>query len=236
MLIDIEQLAQEKPSLVYHLMTQTIVPRPIAWVLTENQCDADAVNHDFVNKGDAVTLEQELGLEPSAYNLAPFSYFTPVSSKPAVVMVSIGKKSTAEVKDTARNIRDSQHCVIHIAQSAQLESLNESSREREYGDSELASASDLALESVEGFDLPKIKQASVALYCRLHQEVDLVDSSQALLFLRIEAMFIDDAILKNQDEIFGRIEVDANKFDAIARLGSSNYSIVDNVIDLKRPV
>ena len=68
--IDASTLA---PIQIYHLMTQTVIPRPIAWVLTESG-EAD-------------------------YNLAPFSYFTPVSSNPPLLMFSVGKKPTGEIKD-----------------------------------------------------------------------------------------------------------------------------------------
>ncbi|HCH70255.1 MAG TPA: hypothetical protein DE042_07255, partial [Colwellia sp.] len=47
----------------YHLMTQTIIPRPIAWALTDS------------NNGQL--------------NLAPFSYFTAVSSAPPILMISV---------------------------------------------------------------------------------------------------------------------------------------------------
>ena len=54
------------PQQVYITMTQTVIPRPIAWVLSEN---ADA-----------------------SLNLAPYSYFNAVSSDPALVMISAGVK------------------------------------------------------------------------------------------------------------------------------------------------
>lgn len=73
----------------YHLMTQTVIPRPIAWVLTESS--------------------------KANYNLAPFSYFTAVSSQPPLMMFSIGKKPTGERKDTVVNLERQQHCVVHIA-------------------------------------------------------------------------------------------------------------------------
>ncbi len=60
--IDLSTLA---PTQVYHLMTQTVIPRPIAWVLTDSG-------------------EQN-------FNLAPFSYFTAVSSRPPLLMISVGK-------------------------------------------------------------------------------------------------------------------------------------------------
>ena len=62
----------------YHLMTQTLIPRPIAWVLTDSGNDS--------------------------LNLAPFSYFTPVSSNPALLMISVGLKPNGDKKDTLVNI------------------------------------------------------------------------------------------------------------------------------------
>jgi flavin reductase (DIM6/NTAB) family NADH-FMN oxidoreductase RutF len=56
----------------YHLMTQTIIPRPIAWALTDS--------------------------DNGSYNLAPFSYFTAVSSEPALLMLSVGKKAMEIIK------------------------------------------------------------------------------------------------------------------------------------------
>ena len=79
----------------YHLMTQTIIPRPIAWVLTDS--------------GDA------------SYNLAPFSYFTAVSSKPALLMISVGKKPNGDNKDTLTNILKNKKMVIHIASDDQAD-------------------------------------------------------------------------------------------------------------------
>ncbi len=72
------QLSSISPTQIYHLMTQTIIPRPIAWVLT------DSGEHN--------------------YNLAPFSYFTPVASNPPLLMFSVGKKPSGETKDTTRNV------------------------------------------------------------------------------------------------------------------------------------
>ena len=69
MYVPLEELS---PANAYFLMTQTIIPRPIAWVLSEN--------------------------ETGTYNLAPFSYFNAVSSDPAVFMLSVGKNRTDQIK------------------------------------------------------------------------------------------------------------------------------------------
>ena len=74
---------------VYITMTQTIVPRPIAWVLSENP-------------------DQSL-------NLAPYSYFNAVCSDPPLLMISAGVKPDGATKDTRDNIRDRKEFVVHIA-------------------------------------------------------------------------------------------------------------------------
>ena len=74
------------PSERYHIMTQVVIPRPIAWVLTAN--DGDQSNHSS-----------------SRFNLAPFSYFNAISSDPPLVMMSIGKKPDGEEKDTRHGAR-----------------------------------------------------------------------------------------------------------------------------------
>jgi len=62
----------------YALLTQTIIPRPIAWVLTDN----------------ATSQEND-------WNLAPFSFFNGISSEPPMVMFSVGSWDVAgRTKDT----------------------------------------------------------------------------------------------------------------------------------------
>ncbi|WP_413700946.1 flavin reductase family protein [Psychromonas sp. KJ10-10] len=98
----------------YHIMTQTIIPRPIAWALTES-------SHDN-------------------YNLAPFSYFTAVSSQPALLMLSVGKKPNGESKDTLTNIINNKNMVIHIASMNQAECVTQTVATLAHGESELEKA------------------------------------------------------------------------------------------------
>ncbi|MGB5866837.1 MAG: flavin reductase, partial [Arcobacteraceae bacterium] len=61
----------------YKIMSDTVVPRPIAWIVTEDD---------------------------GVINAAPFSYFVPLSSNPPVVIVSIGQKEAGVPKDSLHNI------------------------------------------------------------------------------------------------------------------------------------
>ena len=87
----------------YHLLTQTVIPRPIAWVLSQNDTEAG-----------------------SNYNLAPFSFFNVICSNPPLMMLSIGKKTDDDLKDTRHNILSGREFVIDIASLSQAEPLNAS--------------------------------------------------------------------------------------------------------------
>ena len=86
---------------VYFTMTQLVLPRPVAWVMTEN--------------------------DNGSYNLAPYSYFNAVSSDPAILMFSSGLQEDGSEKDSLRNIRERENYVIHIASDTQLADLNQTS-------------------------------------------------------------------------------------------------------------
>lgn len=81
---------------IYHLLTQTVIPRPIAWILTEN--------------------EQSKSAKYDQYNLAPFSFFNAMASNPPAFVVSIGKKTETQEKDTRANLKEGNACVVHIPQ------------------------------------------------------------------------------------------------------------------------
>src|SRR5690349_942033 len=88
----------------YKLLSGLVVPRPIAWISTR----------------DAGGL----------VNLAPFSCYTFVCSKPPMVGVNIGRRD-GELKDTARNIRDMKEFVVNIGDASMLEMIHRSADEYE---------------------------------------------------------------------------------------------------------
>lgn len=193
----------------YHLMTQCIVPRPIAWVLTENEKKSD-----------------------QGYNLAPFSYFNAVASAPPMVMISIGRQPDGSTKDTLVNIQRTGKLVIHIASSEHLDALNDSSATLAYGESEVTQSA-LGTTPIEGFALPRLSTAKVALACSLDHIHPIDTSSQALVFARIEHGYFSDEIVTQDQK--GRIRLDESAIDPIARLGSSNYALLGKYVNLKRP-
>lgn len=200
--IDASTLA---PTQIYHLMTQTVIPRPIAWVLTESG-EAD-------------------------YNLAPFSYFTPISSNPPLLMFSVGKKPTGEIKDTTRNVLETGRMVVHIANADLAEQVTQTSATLPHGESEVALAA-LELIDFEGFELPRIKDCPIAFGCKLFEVKEIGETPQSLIFAQIEDIYIAPEVIGDNQE---RLVVDALKVNPLSRLGGSQYANLDQTFTVARP-
>ncbi|WP_112479258.1 flavin reductase family protein [Vibrio variabilis] len=198
-------LDELSPNAIYHLMTQTVIPRPIAWVLTESSQDN--------------------------FNLAPFSYFAPVSSNPPLLMISIGKKPDGTLKDSAVNAIKNKRLVIHIANADSAEVMTQTSATLEHGESEVE-ASDVALTNFDGFSLPRVSQCPIAFGCSLHEVIEMGETPQHLVIAKIEQVFIDDSVIDTQQE---RLVVDGLKVNPLSRLGGNNYALINEIISVARP-
>ena len=200
----------------YHLMTQTIIPRPIAWALTFS--------------GDNIVVnEATQNVEQSQLNLAPFSYFTAVSSTPALLMISVGKKPTGEAKDTLANIIKNKKMVIHIASAQQAGLVTETAATLPHGQSELeltdeSSDSDLHLKTVpfDGFVLPRLEQCDIAYGCELYEIKEIKDSPLTLILVEVKQVYISDSVMDLDAK--NRIKVHADKVNPLARLGGGEYA------------
>ena len=176
--------AEIESSRVYSLMTQTLIPRPIAWVLSEN---ADG-----------------------KYNLAPFSYFNAVCSSPPLLMISVGKKPDGSFKDTRVNIEQREDFVVHIASREQLEAMNLSAETLPGDVSEIEK---LALETADftGSRLPRLAGSLVAYACRRYEIHEIGPAQQSLILGQITHVYIDDAICRQESD--RRIYVDPALLD-----------------------
>lgn len=199
-------LKEMSPSSIYHTMIQTIVPRPIAWVLTDNG-------------------NQSL-------NLAPFSYFTGLTSTPPILCISVGKKKDGEQKDTWKNIEHRDHFVVHIADESLAGPVNESSLPLDHGESELDR---LGLKTVpfEGSPLPRLEAGKIALFCSKERIIEVGDGPQALILGRIHSIYIDDSICKTDEK--QRVILDQKALSPLSRLGGIEYGTLGEVIRIDRP-
>ncbi|MCA9561741.1 MAG: flavin reductase family protein [Myxococcales bacterium] len=189
----------------YYTMISTIVPRPIAWVST---------------------------VDPAGRpNLAPFSFFMGVTSRPPTLALAIGNKADGGPKDTARNAIDTGELVVNVVPVALAEAMVLTSGEYAHGESEfdLAQVETVPSERVRP---PRVAQSPVQFECTVHQVVPLEDAGQVtsrLIIARIELIHVDDAVL----DAAGR--VDPRRLDPLARLGGSHYATLGDLQRHSRP-
>jgi flavin reductase (DIM6/NTAB) family NADH-FMN oxidoreductase RutF len=152
----------------YKLLVSTILPRPIAWVVTQN-------------------LQGQL-------NAAPFSFFNAFAGDPPVLGIGIGSHAPGRAKDTRRNIEETGQFVVNLVSEEVAKAMNVTAIEFEAGIDELAEAG-LATAPSLYVKPPRIAQSPVSMECELLQIVELGTES-ALVLGRVLAMHVrDDAVI-----------------------------------------
>lgn len=186
------------PSAMYRFMISAIIPRPIAFVST-----VDAGGHT---------------------NVAPFSYFAPLTDRPPLLGVSISRRG-GEPKDTVRNIRATGDFVVNIVNEPVLKRMVHASGDwpPEVSEFDLTGLTPVRSERVKS---PRVGECPVAFECRLHREVELGEA-----FLMIGEILLAHAA----DDVLTGGRVDPLKLRAIGRLGGDAFTIVREVILEPRP-
>ena len=202
MLIDCNQYSSDQ---VYFLLIQLVIPRPIAWVLSDN--------------GNG------------SYNLAPFSFFNAITSNPPILMLSVGWKDEALRKDTWINISERNHFVVNIPSVDHVHDVSDSSSVLPHGVSEIEKFH-IPLENIEGWSLPKVKAAKIAFLCEKYAIHEIGNDPQALILGKINRIWIDEEVVSQNK---GRLVIDPLKIDPLLRLGGNNYSQLGEIITVKRP-
>jgi flavin reductase (DIM6/NTAB) family NADH-FMN oxidoreductase RutF len=190
MIIDFqEKTAPER----YHLMANTVIPRPIAWIVTEGE----------------------------VLNIAPFSYFTPLSSEPATLIVSIGHRPDGTPKDTLRNLRESKKCVVCIIDEDHFEAMHLSSKSLDASQSELEIFNIPTQKCIEDFP-PMPEGIKIAFFCEYLQEVNLKGSKTIPVIVEIKHLYLNNEIITDKEKI-------TLEFSSIARIGR-RYARIDETI------
>ncbi len=164
MLFDFEALpARER----YKLLVSTIVPRPIAWVVSQ---DAEGL-----------------------VNAAPYSFFNAFADDPAVVCIGCGPRPEGSPKDTLANIRATGQFVVCLVPETALAAMNVTATDFAPGFDELDEAGLTKLASTKVAP-PRIAESPVALECETFQLVPV--GHHTIVMGKVLAMHVrDDAVL-----------------------------------------
>jgi flavin reductase (DIM6/NTAB) family NADH-FMN oxidoreductase RutF len=165
MLFDVDKLTDQN---TYKLLLSTVVPRPIAWVVTQD--------------------------EDGVVNAAPYSFFNAVSGAPPIVTFGIGGRAPGDAKDTGNNIRRTGQFVVNLVNNATAEAMNITAIDFPHGVEELKEAGLSFLPSSK-IKPPRIAQSPVAFECERLMTIDVADNRTIVLGTVVAIHIDDDCIL-----------------------------------------
>ena len=190
----------------HKLMIGSIVPRPIALVST--------TSNNGIN------------------NLAPFSYFNGVCSRPPTIMFAPARRGwDGKEKDTLINIRDTKEFSINIVSEDIGEKMVKCSTdyEKEIDEYSESGLSPLPSKKIKP---PIVSESKISLECILNQIVQIGkdDAGSGFIVIGTIILFhIDDEVYDN-----GRIILD--KLQPLGRVAGNGYVRSTNAFDIIRTI
>lgn len=211
----------------YQLMIDLVAPRPIAWV-------------------------SSLGADGRS-NLAPFSYFQGVCSRPPTIVLGISWRSDGTPKDTLRNILATQEFTVNHVRRDHAEAMNLTSGDYppDVDEWDLVARSGVAtLTPAASMHVapPRIAEANAALECRLVHAIPLgrgrgtsptarvspTGPSSTLVIAEIAMFWLDRALIERDER--GRLRpLDPARLASVGRLGGIAYTDTVETFSMRRP-
>lgn len=162
-----------EPVELYQLLTGGIIPRPIAWVSSQN--------------GEGIT------------NLAPYSFFSVASCNPPVLTITNVPSRDVLAKDTLANLLETKECVVNVVPHSEIHNMNASCAPLPGGKSEIEEAG-IVTEASKVVKVPGVKNAPVRYECTLRETITLSEKpiGGVLILLDVVAIYADDSKFENQ--------------------------------------
>lgn len=200
MVVDFEKIPARE---AYQWMIAAITPRPIAWVSTVSAA--------------------------GVANLAPFSFFSGVTSNPPTLMFVPVNNRDGRAKDTVRNIEETREMVVNVVSADLAAAMSATAAALPPEESEFAYAGLAATPSLR-VKPPRVAEARVAFECTLHSIVKIGEGAGAanVVFGLIQCAHVVEAVL----DAAGKI--DAAKLDAVGRMGGNDYCYTRERFELER--
>jgi flavin reductase (DIM6/NTAB) family NADH-FMN oxidoreductase RutF len=190
-------LAGRTPAQKQGLLSQLVVPRPIAMISSLN---ADG------------------GL-----NVAPFSYYMPVCGEPPLIAVTIGavREASAEPKDTWTNISRTGEFVVNVTTTAMAEHIEAMAREYPSGYDETTLSGWKTIDS-QVVSPPSLEVSPAHLECRVQESIDRGDplncfSGVHIVLAEVVCITVDERITVRTDD--DALRIDPTQVDVVGRMG-----------------
>ena len=190
----------------YKLLSGSIIPRPIAWITTQNTA--------------------------SLINLAPFSFTTGISNQLPLLSVAILRERQAP-KDTAANLLARHEAVVHMVSTDLTKAMNQTAARLAPDQSELTLI-DLPLIPSTEIQVPGLQAARIRFETSLYQYVPIRDAAGIIMtdlfILEIRQFHFAETVLD-----LPTLHVNPTALAPIARLAGPNYAELGRTFTLRRP-
>ncbi|WP_456437272.1 flavin reductase family protein [Desulfurobacterium sp.] len=186
-------VSKGKQKEISKLIFNTVVPRPIAWITTVS---ADGI-----------------------VNLAPFSFYNAITTKPPLLFVSIGKRKDGTEKDTVRNIKETGEFVINVVTETFLEEMVKTGENLPPEESEVEKFN---IETVPSTKVkpPIVKGVPAAFECTLKEILEIGDTPMNVVIGEVVAIHYIEEIINSSKGIVGR-------------LGGKRYTVISDEVELR---
>jgi len=171
-----------------------------------------------------------------AKNLAPFSYFQVVDHDPPTFVVGFSARP-GRAKDTRRNLVDTGECVISIATENIVESVNATSLDIPYEDSEwpLSGLTPVPSSTVKP---ERVKEAVFSIEGKLlemkqlnyHGKFSKGEDTAAMAIIEATRFWVKEEAINAE-----KSEIDLEKFRPVVQLGGMMYGRLAATFELPRP-
>jgi flavin reductase (DIM6/NTAB) family NADH-FMN oxidoreductase RutF len=170
MLFDLETIPTRE---AYKLMVTTVVPRPIAWLVSQDKA--------------------------GVVNAAPYSFFNCFGDKPPVIGIGIGPNPDGTPKDSLRNIQETGQFTVCMVSEGTAEAMNVTAIDFPPEVDELAAAGLTAVPSSKVAP-PRIGESPVAMECETFQLVPV--GHHTLVLGRVVALHVRDDCVLNAEKFY----------------------------------
>ena len=190
----------------HKLMIGSIVPRPIALVST--------ISKDSIK------------------NLAPFSYFNGVCSKPPTIMFAPARRGwDGKEKDTLKNIKETKEFSINLVSESFVEQMIACSTDfdPEIDEFYISKLTPLSSKKIKP---PIVKESKISFECILNKIVTVGNKEAGAGFIVIGEIIL----FHIDDEIVSNGHIDLNSFNPIGRLAGNFYTRPTNNFEIYRKI
>ncbi len=167
--------------------------------------------------------------QDGVYNIAPFSFFSGMSSKPAIVGFGVGRKREGGKKDTLVNVEISKDFVINVVTEALAEAMNQTSGEypSHIDEFKVANLTPVRSDLVKP---PRVAESPVNMECRLLQILEFGETPHVSAFVIGEVLRVHI-----KDELLIQGVIKGSRLKGIGRMGEDLYCRTMDMFEMKRP-